>query len=86
MDAPAIADAEAAHVNRLRQRRTLGGGLDRIVERQRCAQFSEPSAQRVDAFQLGDLRVFVGFGWHRSLWLVVKLFAMKLNTNRESRF
>ena len=57
MDAPAIADREAADLDRLGQRRALRGREHALVDRQVQAQLGQALAERRDVFELRDLGV-----------------------------
>jgi hypothetical protein len=59
MNTPTIPNAEAAHLQRRCQRGALLSGLDRVVQRQRAAELRQSSAERFNAFQLGDFGIAI---------------------------
>lgn len=56
MNAPAIADIEAADTDRLGERRTVRRGKDRVVHRQYEVEFDEASTNRRCVTPLGNFR------------------------------
>ena len=57
VDAPAVTDHEAAHLDGLGERRTRGSGEDGIVEREVEVKLLETLAKGVDVLESGDLDV-----------------------------
>ena len=60
VNAPAVADDETADINRLRQRRLLGGGEDSFVAREMQAEVQQVPPKRRHVFEMADLRVIPG--------------------------
>src|SRR5262249_43377086 len=55
MNAPAVADAESADIERLRQRTALGRRQNTLIRRRRRAKLSKPGFQRRNTFEMSNL-------------------------------